>query len=472
MIVAIAAAGAALRAALIRFPTAPDPRFPTHYAVGATMPFPVIMNHESGWVFLTMFFALMVVLATASLWAARSLAGAGSRAPTLLIAGLAVLVSVFSFFPVTFSLDAYAYAAFGRLLGVDHFNPYLEHVFPALTFSDPLLAKLTTFLGRPLPDENYGPLWTLFAGAAALVAQAGGVALNVWMHRAAGAVMLVVAALGTLRLLARVEPGERARRAALFALHPAALCESAAAGHNDILMIAPAIWAFALVDDAPLIAGVLAGLAVAVKYAALIVLPFLAVRAYRAKGPLTAAASVAIAAAVPALCFLPVSIWPGWQTARTFVRLEETLVMSPHWLASMWLPASIDGVVITVILGLTAVVVVGYSVVRYVKKPCGEDIFRSIAVVLWASPLLNPWYVQWLLPAAAAGGRWARYAWWFGLFALLRYVEDALRFPDSSGALAQRIVLLEAIAVAILVVPLALCRLPALPFQRVTRDDG
>jgi len=99
-------------------------------------------------------------------------------------------------------------------------------------------------------------------------------------------------------------------------------------------------------------------------------------------------------------------------------------------------------------------------------------VFRSIAAVLWASPLLNPWYVQWLLPAAAGTGRWARYAWWFALIASARYVEDALRFPAGSSAMATRLALLEVVTVVILLLPIALAFLPRLPFQRESAEDA
>ena len=115
---------------------------------------------------------------------------------------------------------------------------------------------------------------------------------------------------------------------------------------------------------------------------------------------------------------------------------------------------------------------VTYSIVAYARQCCGVYIIRSIAAVLWASPLLNPWYVQWLLPAAAGAGRWARYAWWFALIAPLRYVEDALRYPADSSAMASRLALLEWVTVAIFLMPIALALMPRLPMQRDAADDA
>jgi hypothetical protein len=137
----------------------------------------------------------------------------------------------------------------------------------------------------------------------------------------------------------------------------------------------------------------------------------------------------------------------------------------------MWLPAS-AGPFTSAIVALAVAAVVIVSAVRYASDRCGANIFRSISAVLWASPLLNPWYVLWLLPAAAGAGRWARYAWWFALLVMLRYVEDALRFPSSPAETSTRIALLESVTVAILAAPIALSYIPRLPFQRDAGGDA
>jgi len=118
------------------------------------MPFPVIMDHERGWTFLVIFFIFVALMAIWSLFAARALGRAGGQAPRLLLLGLFVVLALMTSFPVTFSLDSYAYAAFGRLLGVHGLNPYVERLANGSTFEDPVLAKLTSFLGTPLPDEK------------------------------------------------------------------------------------------------------------------------------------------------------------------------------------------------------------------------------------------------------------------------------------------------------------------------------
>jgi hypothetical protein len=218
-------------------------------------------------------------------------------------------------------------------------------------------------------------------------------------------------------------------------------------------MIAPAVWAFAVADSSPLAAGVLIGASVAVKYVALIGLPFLALRAYRRHGAKGALAVLAPALALPAILFVP--LWPGWAALGTLANLGSTLIMSPQWLASMWLPL-VSPRILSLGFAAAFAAVFGYSIVRCARAQCGDHVFRSVAALLWSSPLLNPWYVQWLLPAASAMGRWARYAWWFGIVVLLRYIEDVLRFPATQAELAQRILLLEIVTVIMLAAPIVL----------------
>jgi len=450
MIAAISTAGELMRHAAAALPDAADARFPTHYSVGVSLPFPVVMDHDRGATFLVIFFALVASLAVASAFASASLARIGKPAVALLFAGLIAVLIAMTLFPVTFSVDSYAYAAFGRLLGVHGLNPYVERLAGGSSLGDPVLTQLTAFLGTPLPDENYGPLWTWLSASLAFVSQAGGLGVIVWLQRAAGAIALVVAALGAFRMNRAPSSADRASAVSRFALHPLALYESAAAGHNDMLMIAPAVWAFALVDGSPLAAGVLLGASIAVKYVALIALPFLAIRAYRHRG-LRAAVAVAVPAVVlPVLLFAP--LWPGWAGATTLFDLGSTLIVSPQWLAVTWL-ASVNPRIISVAFAAAFALAFAYSIARYASEGSIRHAFRTIAALLWASPLLNPWYVQWLLPSAATTGRWARYAWWFGLIVMARYVEDALRFPATQAELSSRIATLEIVTIAILAVP-------------------
>jgi len=123
-----------------------------------------------------------------------------------------------------------------------------------------------------------------------------------WRCMSVAACALILAAVA--RIVKKIAPQERARRVAIVAFHPLTLYESAAGGHNDFLMVAATAWSFALVDELPLIAGLLLGAAIAIKYFAAILLPFIALRAAR-KSVVAAAIVVVLAVLVSVLCFPP-----------------------------------------------------------------------------------------------------------------------------------------------------------------------
>src|SRR5579872_4453221 len=139
----------------------PDPRFPARYDLGAHLPFPVIMDHPHALSFLAIFWTMVAVLAVAGLKLASAVAKHPQPKRALFISAGALLIAMM-FFPVLFSVDSYAYLLFARLYGVFHLNPYGLNtmVLPI----DAVTKTLTTFLGVQLPPDNYGPLWTLFAG--------------------------------------------------------------------------------------------------------------------------------------------------------------------------------------------------------------------------------------------------------------------------------------------------------------------
>ena len=52
--------------------------------------------------------------------------------------------------------------------------------------------------------------------------------------------------------------------------------------------------------------------------------------------------------------------------------------------------------------------------------------WRSVTALLLALPSMHPWYGLWLVPAASCAGRWAEYAWWFGVLVFGCYTVDTI----------------------------------------------
>jgi uncharacterized membrane protein len=256
------------------------------------------------------------------------------------------------------------------------------------------------------------------------------------------------------RIVKKIAPQERARRVAIVAFHPLTLYESAAGGHNDFLMIAAAAWSFAFVDELPLIAGLLLGAAIAIKYFAAILLPFVALRAAR-KSVVAAAIVVVLAVVVPVLCFHPFAF--GTVGQATMAKVASSLSMSLNWLLALPLFAlkASDPAVRSVQFAILAAfaLVTLTAVVRYARTFCNAEMFRSITALLWSLPAMHPWYSAWLVPVCAARGAWAAYAWWFSALSLLLYTHEAVLPTPFNHAI------FVVLTLALLIIPIALARI-------------
>ena len=156
--------------------------------------------------------------------------------------GLAVAYHVaLLFLPLLFSRDVYSYAYYGRIAAAYHANPYVAT--PADFPNDPL----ATFVGPKWVDTPavYGALWTQVS---ALVTRA---ADDVGSMISAFRVIAIAASLATVFVVAdlvcRVRPERAAFAVALVGLNPVVLFQSAASGHNDLLVALAVAVALALV---------------------------------------------------------------------------------------------------------------------------------------------------------------------------------------------------------------------------------
>jgi len=254
-----------------------DLRHHVDFTVGIGLPLHVVWQPLGGWRLMLAAWALAGGLAIAGLQCARAIADENPRWQMLVAVQCLLLLALLAV-TVTFSGDVYAYVIYGRLYGIHGINPYL--LGSALPdYGDAVLRQCLAFYGNPPPGDNYGPLWTFLAGGLARLESGLSLGAQVWTHRVIAIAAAVAATAGLLFAMRRLPAADRIRRAGLFALHPLVLYEAAVGGHNDLLMIAPAVWAFAVVDQLPLVAGLLLGASIAVKYVSVIVLPFLALRA-------------------------------------------------------------------------------------------------------------------------------------------------------------------------------------------------
>ena len=170
----------------------------------------------------------------AMLWAAR-----GTRSRAFSIAGAMVpIVSMGLLLLATamLSTDTYAYAFYGRVLGIHGANAHAAA--PAASLTDPFLCKGWQQWG----PSRYGPLWTVMSS---WITGLGGehVGLTLLLFRSLGAASAIACAWLIWLITALRRPGQASLAMVLFLWNPLVLIECALSGHNDAVMMAFALLA-------------------------------------------------------------------------------------------------------------------------------------------------------------------------------------------------------------------------------------
>lgn len=422
-------------------------------AYGFSLPIHVVQSAHPGWPILFVIWTMLAVFGFAGWRLGLALSDAQASWGAALLIYL-VLAIALSFSAVIQSVDVYYYVAFGRIFGVHGLNPYfLPKAFDA--GGDTSLLQVLRYVKNPPYNDPYGPLWTLLAGALAKASVGLSLFWQVWSYRVFAVLAAATTLAGIAHALARLPRPQRAQAVARVAFHPLFLYETAVGAHNEILMVAPAVWAFAIVDDLPLVAALLMGASIAIKYMSVIALPFLLWRVFAKSAP-AGAIALLIAVGLPVLCFKP--FWVGGVALYATAGHINALGMSPTWLVAapffaagmggtIW-PRAIQGAFV-----LAFLVVAAASFLRFTRVGRYADIWRTITAFLWASPIIQPWYLLMLAPAAAGADRWAVYAWWFCALIPLRYALE--------GVAGTPLWLLVILTLVILAVPVLLAfRLP------------
>lgn len=438
-IIALGSAGSAAVGHMVKaMRPPPDARYPVDLLAGLVLPAPVIRDYNGALLVLAISLGTVAIVC----WLGFKLAvAAAQHLPALLaICGaqaIALLSLSFAAWGVTG--DVYQYVLLGRTWQAMGLNPYFFSV--PLPTADPSTAAMLRYWGNPPPLDVYGPLWTLFAGLISQIATGTSLWIEFLIHRWSAIAAALIATAGLLyKFKNRHSQPVGNRVASVFAFHPLVAFECAVNGHNDMLMVAPAVWAFALAAEHPLAAGLLVGVAAAVKYPALVALPFVVLLAWRRRW-IDGLTTVAGAAAVVALCFLP--FWRGWATITRPLSYSGTFETSLTWLAVISARASGHApepqIFVLVSLLVFAAITLS-SLLRFASDARAGHIIRSVTALVLSLPTLHPWYVEWLIPAVGVKHRWASYAWWFGVFSLAFYPLYLLR-PPASPTLAHAIVI-------------------------------
>ena len=321
--------------------------------------------------------------------------------------GLAVAFHVaVLFLPLLFSRDVYSYAFYGKIATTYHANPYVS------TPADYPNDVLASFVGPKWVDAPavYGALWTQVSALVTRAADDVGAIVSTFRLIAIAASLATVFVVGGL--VRRVRPEREAFAVALVGLNPVVLFQSAASGHNDLLValaIAAAL-AFAFSGRELWATAALAlGTLVKVTAAVPLLLLWVAVAARRPRGErvravaphVVLAAALALVAAAPfantadpTLGVVELGSHEGWLApSRFFRRLFDAL------------SGDVLGFVPRIAfagVAVIAVVLVARSLWRR-----GPEIGSALVGASWGwgllclmllGPVLLPWYVTWALP--------------------------------------------------------------------------
>jgi hypothetical protein len=292
--------------------------------------------------------------------------------------------------------DVFSYIGYARLGALHGLNPY-THVIAQSTHDPVFLFTTWNHLLSP-----YGPLFTALTYPLALLP----LPVAYWVLK----LVIVLASLGCLGLVwlcARRLGRDPKTALAFVALNPVYLVFALGGEHNDFFMVIPSLAAIALLlgdgnRDRPAgrrewAAGAALAAAVAIKFTAIVLLPFLLLAVPSARHRLRVLGGAALAAV--ALCALSLALF-GWTLPNVSA---QTTLLTAYSIPTMvgdaigagggapWLLHAAD---------VAVVLVIGWLVLRRRADWIGSAGWATLAL-LASLAWLVPWYVVWLLPLAA-----------------------------------------------------------------------
>ncbi|HET8977647.1 MAG TPA: glycosyltransferase family 87 protein [Solirubrobacteraceae bacterium] len=348
---------------------------PLHLLLNWSIGNPRTVGYAFSVVLLVMIIAYLAVLAAARSLSMRVIAGA-----------VVALHLILLLTPPMQLTDIFNYLGYARLGALHHLNPY-RHVIDQEMF-DPVYGYATWHnLSSP-----YGPLFTALTYPLAFVS----VPIAYWAIKV-GTILSSLAFLAVVWQCARQLGRDPRFVVAFVALNPIFLIYEVGAFHNDFFMLLPMMGAISLVlarHDRS--AGALLMLGVAVKFTAIVLLPFLLLAALtrprRVQLLIGAAAGTVVMAALSISLFgLSLPNLSDQSTLLTGTSISNLVGLILH----------VGGAtpLLLKLLDVGVVAVVAHQFLRNRDWMAGTG-WATVALIASLSWLM-PWYVVWLLPIAA-----------------------------------------------------------------------
>jgi alpha-1,6-mannosyltransferase len=294
----------------------------------------------------------------------------------------------------------------GRILGVYGANPFRE---VAKQFAaDPFLP----YVAWKESPSAYGPLWEMLAGGLARLA-GNGIIANVLVFKLVG-VLFLFAAMGLVAVILRRQAPQRVLAGVvLLAWNPLVLYETAGNGHNDIVMavwLLAAVWAVLKGRYTLAILALLVG--ALIKYMPLLLLPVVAVMAWRSLAEARARLHFMVMTTLASLSLMVLAYAPFWYgpemltiTRRANLYTASLPAVAYSYLQQLLGQAEAGQVVSLTALALTLAFVAWQtrqawrdtSWLSFPRAAFNILMFYLLLTCLW----FQQWYVIWPLTLAA-----------------------------------------------------------------------
>ena len=285
--------------------------------------------------------------------------------------------------------DVFNYIGYARLGSLHGFNPYTHTILKEAY--DPVY-RFSTWHNLHSP---YGPLFT----AITYLLPLGSLSASYWVLK----VTVVLSSLGFLALVWRcaVSLGRDPRFALVFvALNPIYLVYAVGGFHNDFFMLIPSMAAIAfLLARRDRYAGAVLMLAVAVKFTAALLLPFLLVAVWPSRERVRHILEGAVLGAIP-LVAMSLALF-----GFSLPNLQDQSTLLTDFSVPNTIGLVIGGGGSPALLRLLDVVVV-VVVALLLFRARGDWLSRAgwaTLALLCSLAWLMPWYVIWVAPLAALG---------------------------------------------------------------------
>ncbi len=268
----------------------------------------------------------------------------GSRRQRIVIAAIVVIgaigacAALLMLYPVD-AADIYDYILRGRMSALHDLNPLRD--LPSRIPHDPFYPFAAW---RRIPSA-YGPLWEMIAHATSAIS--GGWSLNaqVVAYKGVGIAGYALTGLFIVLTLRRIAPERMLTGLVLFLWNPLVLYMTAGTGHNDTVMTACIAFAlYCLMRRWFVMAMLGAILGVTVKFIPALLLPFIALVAWRTLGVRRGLRFTVLTAVLGGVLVIALyaPYWHGWDT----IRVERRAIMftgSAAAVARQWLMPLLDG---------------------------------------------------------------------------------------------------------------------------------